>query len=48
MSFIDPPDRILRRLKSGEGLPARSPVATALVENGWDLDFNFDFRPGEG
>jgi HD-like signal output (HDOD) protein len=32
MSFIDPPDRILSRLNSGEGLPALSPVATALVE----------------
>jgi HD-like signal output (HDOD) protein len=29
---MDPPDRLLDRLKSGECLPALSPVATALVE----------------
>ncbi len=32
MDLVDPPDRLLDRLKSGEGLPVLSPVATALVE----------------
>jgi HD-like signal output (HDOD) protein len=32
MSLMESPDRLLDRLKSGECLPALSPVATALVE----------------
>jgi HD-like signal output (HDOD) protein len=32
MNVMDPPDRLLDRLKSGECLPALSPIATALVE----------------
>jgi len=32
MNVMDPPDRLLARIKSGGSLPVLSPVATALVE----------------